>query len=321
MLFLWIFGNAVCDRMGGRAYVLFYLAGGVVSGVVFALNADTPIIGASGAIAAVTTAFLALYPRVHVNMLMLWIVITTFQVPALILIVFKMVLWDNLLAPHLGEGLVSNVAYSAHLGGYAFGFLSAMGLLLLRVLPRNQFDLLALWGRAQRRAGWAVAGPGTYGPRQIPSEELGSQPLGVLTLDPADQLREQVLDRIDGRQMDEAVGLYRELQMRSPGQILPRRQQLDIANYFKQTGAYAEAVRAYDGFLSAYPTAPEVAQVQLLVGLICHRYVNRPDLAVPYLQRALAGLPTTAQRALAEQELAEAAAKARGLGGLHDTQA
>ena len=97
MLFLWIFGNAVCDRMGAIGYWLFYLSGGIFAGFMFALRADNPILGASGAIAAVTTAFLVLYPRVHVTMF-LWIFVfmTTFQVPALLLIFVSLLAMDLL---------------------------------------------------------------------------------------------------------------------------------------------------------------------------------------------------------------------------------
>lgn len=136
MLFLWIFGNAVCDRMGSLCYALFYLAAGVIAGVVFAAFNTNALIGASGAIAAVTTAFLVLYPRVHITMLLWFFVITAFRVPAMIVIVFKIILWDNIIAPGFDHVAVSNVAYSAHLGGYFFGFCVAMGMLLGRAAPQ-----------------------------------------------------------------------------------------------------------------------------------------------------------------------------------------
>ncbi|MFQ5807401.1 MAG: rhomboid family intramembrane serine protease, partial [Phycisphaerae bacterium] len=122
MLFLWVFGNAVCDRMGSLSYVVFYLAGGVFAGYVFAATNANPLVGASGAIAAVTTAFLVLFPRVHIRILLWFLIVTTIQLPSMFFIVFKIILWDNVIAPSIDRGaLVSNVGYSAHLGGYAFG--------------------------------------------------------------------------------------------------------------------------------------------------------------------------------------------------------
>ena len=69
MLYLWVFGNNVEDRLGHTRFVLFYLGGGLVATYVFAvLNPGTivPLLGASGAIAAILGAYLVLYPRAAV---------------------------------------------------------------------------------------------------------------------------------------------------------------------------------------------------------------------------------------------------------------
>ncbi len=70
MLFLWIFGNNVEDRLGHLVFLLFYLLGGVVSVYGFAvLNAEViaPLIGASGAVAAVLGAYALMYPRARIH--------------------------------------------------------------------------------------------------------------------------------------------------------------------------------------------------------------------------------------------------------------
>jgi len=74
MLFLWVFGNSVCGKMGGGPYLLFYLSCGVFAAWVNAIFKTEPffLIGASGAIAGVTTAYLALFPRSYVTVL-LWL--------------------------------------------------------------------------------------------------------------------------------------------------------------------------------------------------------------------------------------------------------
>lgn len=318
MLFLWIFGNAVCDRMGGLVYLIFYVAGGVFAGVVFGSVADNPIIGASGAIAAVTTAFLVLFPRVQITMLWALYIITTFQIPAMIVIVFKIILWDNVLAPSIqsGTGVVANVAYSAHLGGYAYGFAIGWILLASGALPRNQFDIVALWNRWRRRTGLTPATAARSRPprvaRPIHAEELGSEPLARLELSPAERLREQILDALDAQNGSAAVGLYRELLARDPEQVLPRRRQLEIANLLKQHAAPGEAAAAYEAYLRAYPGSADEPQVQLLLGLIYRRYEGRPELAAERLRAALAGLTQSSQRGLAEQELREAEAQLLG---------
>jgi membrane associated rhomboid family serine protease len=308
MLFLWIFGDAVCDRMGSVCYLIFYLAGGVFAGVVFAGSADNPMIGASGAIAGVTTAFLVLFPRVHVTMLFwLFLFLTTFQIPAMILIVFKIILWDNVLAPAMDRGLTSNVAYSAHLGGYAFGFLVALLMLVVRALPRNQFDALALWGRWRRRSGYVDGIPrGGPGARLIDVREMASRPLEALQLTPIEALREQIVERITDRDMAEAARLHGELLTLDPAQVLPRNAQLELANFLAHQQRHDAAAAAYEGFLAAYPAAPDAHQVRLLLGLIYNRYLRAPERAVAHLRGALAGLHGAAQGSLAADELRRA---------------
>lgn len=309
MLFLWIFGNAVCDRMGGLYYVLFYLAGGVFAGVAFAQSANNPMIGASGAIAAVTTAFLVLFPRVHVTLFFLFIIVSTFQIPAMILIVFKIILWDNIIAPNLTRGLYSNVAYSAHLGGYAFGFAVAMLMLLLRGLPRNQFDLLAVLQRYQRRSG--LPGHATFrAPRARPIqvEELDSRPIERVPRTPTEQLREQVIERMGARDFAAAADLYARLTAVDPQQVLPRTQQIELANHLARAERYGEAVEAYEAYLGAYPSSPDIYQVRLFVGLICNRYLGHHQRAISHLRQALEGLQQPEQVELAREELALAEA-------------
>src|SRR5438552_1171066 len=65
MLFLYIFGNNVNDKMGNLGYLALYLAGGIAAGVGFVLtqSGGMPVLGASGAVAAVTGAYLVLFPR------------------------------------------------------------------------------------------------------------------------------------------------------------------------------------------------------------------------------------------------------------------
>jgi membrane associated rhomboid family serine protease len=313
MLFLWIFGNAVCDRMGSLCYVLFYLAGGVVAGVTFAAFNDNALLGASGSIAAVTTAFLVLYPRAKITMLLWFFLITAFRIDAIILIVFKMLLWDNVLAPTLDHSAIANVAHSAHLGGYAFGFVTAMTLVATGVLPRSQFDLLAFWSRWRRRVGLpSTAGAAVVRGRPVQVQEVGSRPLEPLQLTPAERLREEAVDCAKSRDMANAAELYLELLRTDPGQVLPRDAQLDVANYFAQCQRHAEAAQAYEAFLSAYRSTPDVHQVRLLLGLIYSRYLRQWDRAAEHLHSALSSLTQAGQRTLAESELRHVEAQLQG---------
>jgi membrane associated rhomboid family serine protease len=114
MLFLWIFGNNIEDRLGSARFLAFYLAGGVVATiaqVVFDTSSVVPLIGASGAIAAVMGAYLVWFPRAPILTLLLFFFV---EIPAGI----WLAIWFGL---QFFTGPDSGVAYMAHIGGFGFG--------------------------------------------------------------------------------------------------------------------------------------------------------------------------------------------------------
>lgn len=126
MWFLWIFGNNVEDAMGHVRFVIFYLLCGLAAAVLQVTaspSSPVPMVGASGAIGGVMGAYIVLYPRVHVHMLVwLGIIVTTFAVPA----VFMLGYW--VLVQLIGGfqsfgGSGAGVAFWAHVGGFAAGAL------------------------------------------------------------------------------------------------------------------------------------------------------------------------------------------------------
>ena len=130
MLYLWIFGNNVEDRLGRFRFLLFYLVGGVVAGltqVAIASNSPVPTIGASGAIAATLGAYLVLFPRARITSLVfLGFFYQLIDVPAIIVLGFWFVL--QLLDGLTSLGMVQTgggVAFFAHIGGFVVGALVA----------------------------------------------------------------------------------------------------------------------------------------------------------------------------------------------------
>jgi membrane associated rhomboid family serine protease len=127
MLFLWIFGNNIEDRMGHIRFLLFYAVCGYAASYVFALaNATSgdPLIGASGAIAGVLGAYLVLYPRARVWVLVPFLIFLPLRLPAWIVLG----LWFVLQAVYSsGEGVsdAGTVAYLAHVAGFVAGMLIA----------------------------------------------------------------------------------------------------------------------------------------------------------------------------------------------------
>jgi membrane associated rhomboid family serine protease len=128
MLFLWVFGNNVEDRMGRVRYLIFYLVSGYVAAYGFALaNADstTPLIGASGAVAGVLGAYLTLYPRARVWSLVPILFFIPFKLPAwLVLGLWFVLQWVYSAGYAVSEA--GSVAYLAHVFGFVFGVLAAI---------------------------------------------------------------------------------------------------------------------------------------------------------------------------------------------------
>lgn len=121
MLFFWVFGNNIEDFLGRVKYLLFYLLGGFAAGFAQVLthlnrpDSFVPAVGASGAIAAVMGAYIVLYPRARVNVLLIVVIFfTVVQMSAIVVLGIWFVLQF-----FTSEG--SNVAWMAHVGGFVFG--------------------------------------------------------------------------------------------------------------------------------------------------------------------------------------------------------
>jgi membrane associated rhomboid family serine protease len=123
MLYLWIFGNNIEDRLGHFRFVLFYLLCGTAAALAQSLantHSEVPMIGASGAIAGVLGAYLVLFPRAHVLVLIpLGFFTQLMRLPALWVLGFWFVL--QLFLSLVGRGQEGGVAYLAHIGGFVAG--------------------------------------------------------------------------------------------------------------------------------------------------------------------------------------------------------
>jgi membrane associated rhomboid family serine protease len=141
MLFLFVFGNNVEDRLGHIGYALFYLVAGYVASYGFALaNADSTqtLIGASGAIAGVLGAYLILYPRARVWSLVPFLFFIPLPLPAwLVLGLWFVLQWVYSAGYAVSEA--GSVAYLAHVLGFVVGVLVALPLRGRRAPPRAYY--------------------------------------------------------------------------------------------------------------------------------------------------------------------------------------
>ncbi|MDZ8055351.1 MAG: rhomboid family intramembrane serine protease [Aulosira sp. ZfuVER01] len=134
MVFLWIFGNNIEERLGHLKYLIFYLACGALAALCqwfVGMNSAIPSLGASGAIAGVLGAYIIRFPQARVmTLVFLGFFVTTIRVPAMILIGLFVI--QNLLSGFASLQTAANmsvetggVAYWAHIGGFVFGLILA----------------------------------------------------------------------------------------------------------------------------------------------------------------------------------------------------
>ncbi|MEP7053733.1 MAG: rhomboid family intramembrane serine protease [Actinomycetota bacterium] len=136
MLFLFVFGNNVEDRLGRLAYLAFYVVCGFAATYVFAFsdrNSVTTVVGASGAIAGVLGGYLVLFPRVRVLSLVPFLFFLPFRLPAW-LVLGSWFLLQYMYSRGAAMTSGSDVAYLAHVAGFVFGFL-VLWLLRRRLAP------------------------------------------------------------------------------------------------------------------------------------------------------------------------------------------
>ncbi|MEX2219912.1 MAG: rhomboid family intramembrane serine protease [Phycisphaerales bacterium] len=301
MVFLWVFGPNVEDRFGRIGYLLFYLIGAGVAGGAHALfYPHHPVIGASGAVAAVTGAYLVLFPHTRIKVLLMFFFIGIYEIPAWWLIGGQ-IAW-NLFAEGLGGGR-SGIAYLAHLGGYAWGITLSMILLASGALAREPYDLFSLSRQAARRRQFREVHFQQKRKAEAAAHAAqGGAPPGALA-----EARAEVSTRIP-EDMPGAAAAYRRLLEKhgvaAGAALMSRRLQYELANHLFETGDHQTAATAYQLFLDGYPTDPELPIVRLLLGLINARYLNDPIRARSEITRALPDLPE-GHRALARELLAE----------------
>jgi membrane associated rhomboid family serine protease len=315
MVFLWVFGNAINDRFGHVGYLAFYLAGGVAAGIGYVLFSGlAPVLGASGAIAAVTGAYMVLLPRTRVTLLVfLFYLLIPYEISSLFFLLLQ--IGFNVLSVYAEwQGRSSGVAWWAHIAGYAFGIAVASGMLAARLLPRDEFDLLSLIRSRHRRWGYrriVADGFDPFGFARPAAPGAASRRVDALRVHSATpdnemaremQSRLAVSEAYARRDMHGAADAYLRLLQASPGAVLPMSQQLDVANHLMGADHYAEAADAYEKYLRHYGDGA-AGDVNLMLGLLYGRYLHERDKARESLQKAMSLLADDRKIAIARAEL------------------
>jgi membrane associated rhomboid family serine protease len=313
MYFLYLFGNNVCDKLGTIKYLLLYFAGAVFAAVGQIVltslyspdSIGSPLLGASGAIATVTGAYLVLFPQTYITIIYWFFIIGTFDIPAHYFILFKLIILDNLI-----DRFTTNIAYEAHLAGYAFGIATAMVILATGLVRSSGFDLLAMLKQWNRRRKFRDVVATGYDPftnysvkKKIEAKEVAKSAAQSAIDLKILQLRSEINSRIIERKLPSAAELYLELMQIDNTQVLPQPQMLDIANQLASEGKHRQASEAYEKFIKQYSSYEYIGQVQLMLGLIYSRYLNQAEGAINILQQAEKNLTDAAQIQMCRDEL------------------
>jgi len=132
MLFLWVFGGSVEDRMGHSLYLVFYLISGIGAGVIHTIanwGSTLPSIGASGAISGVLGAYIVFFPRSRILTLVpLLFFFFTVRLPATLMLGYWFIIQFLSGVSTLGQENQGGVAWWAHIGGFLLGVILALTL-------------------------------------------------------------------------------------------------------------------------------------------------------------------------------------------------
>jgi membrane associated rhomboid family serine protease len=309
MFFLYLFGNNVNDKLGHIGYLCLYLAGAVFSGIGHTLLNSNPVLGASGAVATVTGAYLVLFPQTLITVFYwFFYFIDTLEISALYFIAFKLIVWDNIVEPRFSPDAI---AYSAHLAGYSFGIVAMLIMLASGLISSSRFDLWAMIKRWNQRRRYRDVVSSSYDPfagltttKQIKVKEVKKTAAQQQQEERIKQLRNEIASRIQ-HNLPAAAEAYLELIELDNEQLLPRQHLLDIANQLASESKHAESAQAYEKFLTHYSNYEYIEQVELMVGILYSRYLHKPELAIKHLQAAAQKLSDRGQLKMCNDELAK----------------
>ncbi len=298
MLFLMVFGPPVEDRFGRIGFTIFYFAGGIASGFAHIALESAPAVGASGAIAAVSGAFLILFPNTRIKCFVIFFIIGIFMIPSWWLIGLFVVL-------DLGAQVftpANGIANIAHLGGYAFGALTALTLLITGILPKEPYDMFSIIKHKKRRADFKAA-HAIHNKAGVYASEKEVDPI---TAEIA-QHRTQIGAALANSDLAGAADQYLQMLAKFPSHAkaltLHRDAQYQIANHLYQSGNRSAAADAFTRLLESYPNDPERHIITILLARIRAHDLGDPIGALELLEDLDEKVHDTDTKALIENEL------------------
>jgi membrane associated rhomboid family serine protease len=321
MLFLFVFGPNIEDRLGRLWFLLFYVGGAYAAGGLHALFADAAALGASGAVSACTGAYLVLFPRTQIRTLFL-LYLRPFDISAWWFIAGAFA-WD-IIGQGTGRG---GIAYLAHIGGSVYGFTLMLLLLWTKVLPREIYDLFSIARQANRRRQLKEAT--ADGHKRAQEWWTTTNKQGVVSGEAIALARAEVGRLIASGDMPGAARAYRALVAdhgATPGATVLSHKYLEqLAAYYFSTPDPGDPPRlpgehkrgaAYvmERIVEAYPRENTTPRFRLLLGIMLSRDLNDKARAKTMLETALPLLHEEAEVEMARAELQALASVVQGVG-------
>ena len=156
MLYLWLFGDNVEDRLGKLIFLFLYFSSGFVAAVaqvIVAPNSTIPLVGASGAIAGVLGSYLLLFPGVRVQGIVplgLFSRLSEWPAWAVLALWFVVQLFNGLFSIGVDTGASGGVAFFAHIGGFIMGMVLTVIMMAFVRQPPAEERRHALYARSRR---------------------------------------------------------------------------------------------------------------------------------------------------------------------------
>jgi len=318
MWFLWVFGEALENRIGHLGYAVFYLVAGIgASGfyLLFTPKSMIPCVGASGAIFGVVTAYAILYPRNQIKMFYWigWFWAGTFEVSAMWIVGFwfleQVGMWY--LMSEIGM-IGGGIAYAAHIGGAVIGGVAAAGIRAWMTEP----PLAEEWDSTPAYSG----APGAWSPNgfdppaaQALSPLMNSGPApavpgpgpGSVPSFPQDDLAplDDVAQAFAEGNADKGLQLYQQHLSMRPGIPLAAAAQSVVASTLWERADFPEALDAYREFVARHGGDPEAPQAKFRAAVILSRRMESFDEASKLLLQVVMEHPDPEVVALARGEL------------------
>jgi membrane associated rhomboid family serine protease len=319
MIFLWIAGDNVEEKLGRIAFLVFYLISGVCACLFYMLFVElgarmVPLVGASGAIAGVLGCYMIFFPtaRIRVFYWFFFFFLGTIFVQAKWFLGLWIALnvFDWLV---VGSQYVTGVAYAAHVGGFAVGVIVA-------VVAKGHLRKRGQVSQMDELTGFAKPGapprPGpqvqSSGPDPVYSEGKPDfvRPTYVSPRTITDRetsgffgREEAIAENVKAGRIDVALDRYEEYVHMRHAKPLPAWAQIEIASELYRRGDYEQALQAYRRYLAHSPAGADSAEAKFRLGIILSRHRKEFFRAREYLLQATMEHPDNQVVEFAREEL------------------